>query len=406
MSQTQIPVGHPLAKKLFSVATFAQAQRQPGFRRNLFGPAPKEKGAEKKLKGQTPAGYPFVRVTDLTKGKGDQVSVDLFNIIQGKPVMGDKKISGKMMSLSSSTQDIYINQCRGGADPGGRMSQQRTVHNLRSIAKANLAGWASRLEDQLCLIHCAGARGDDNGADWIVPLDTDPDFGEIMVNPVQAPTVNRRMFAGTATSVANIATTDLLQLDDIDRLRATIDDMVFPMQPVMLDGDLASEENPLYCMYLTSRQWHYLQTNTSGTVWRTFLANAHERSMGFKHPLFMGTPGMWNGILIKKLWRPIRFNANSTVQEVDGNGVEQSVSANVITDRAIVLGAQALASVYGKHHKSGFFYDWHEEETDHGNTVETSIAMMMGKAKLRFTDVSNNVTDHGVMTMDSYAPAP
>lgn len=402
---TQIPIGHPLAKKIYSVATFAETQRQPGFRKNLTGPAPQQSAAERKLKGQTASGYPFVRVTDLSKSKGDSVSVDLFNIAQGKPTMGDKKIAGKMMSLSSSSMDIRIDQCRGGIDPGGRMTQQRTVHNLRGIAKANLTGWASRLEDQTSLVHLAGARGDDNAADWVVPLSDDPDFAEIMVNTVMAPTANRRFFAGDATSVANLSSADYLLLEEVDLLRAHIDDMAFPLQPVMLEGDEESMENPLYVLYITSRQWHFLQTNTSGTVWRTFLANAHARSAGFNHPLFKGTPGMWNGILIKKLWRPVRFNAGSTVKEVDANGAEQDITAAVATDRAILLGAQALGIVYGRHAKSGTHYNWHEEETDHGNTVETSIAMMGGKSKLRFTDSEGTVTDNGVITMDSYAPA-
>ncbi|MEE8429048.1 MAG: N4-gp56 family major capsid protein [Gammaproteobacteria bacterium] len=405
MAQTQIPVGHALARKLFSVATFAMTQRQPGFRKNLTGAAPKQKAAERKMKGQTPQGYPFVRVTDLSRGAGDTISVDLFNIIQGKPVMGDKKMAGRMMALASSSMDIKIDQTRGGVDPGGRMAQQRTVHNLRGIALANLSGWANRLEDQSCLVHVSGARGYDAGADWVVPLESDPDFAAIMVNTVLPPTRNRRLFAGDAGSVDALATTDKIGLEEIDMARATLDDMVFPLQPVMLDGDVVAEEDHMYVQYLTSRQWHYLQTETNGTVWRTFLANAMERSSGFSHPLFKGQRGMWNGILIKKMWRPIRFPAGQTVAEYDANDVSQDITAAVDTDRSIILGAQALGIVYGRHQKSNYYFNWHEEETDHGNTIETSIAMMGGKAKLRFKDVLGVATDHGVITMDSYAPA-
>lgn len=403
---TNIPIGHPLARKIYSAAVFAEAQRQPGFRKNLTGPAPQQSKAERKLKGQTEAGYPFVRVTDLSKSKGDTVSVDLFHIIQGKPTMGDKKLSGKMMSLSSSSQDIRIDQTRGGVDPGGRMTQQRTVHGLRNIAKANLAGWANRLEDQCALVHVAGARGYDTGADWVVPLASDPDFAEIMVNSVLPPTRNRRLFAGDATSVADLSTADMLGLEEIDVIRAILDEMAFPMQPIRMEGDVQADENPLYVLYVSSRVWHYLQTTTAGTAWRTFLANAHERSRGFNHPLFMGSPGMWNGILIKKMWRPVRFGAGDNVAEYDANDVIQQVAANVVTDRSILLGAQALAEVFGRHDKSGYHYSWHEEETDHGNTVETSIAMMGAKAKLRFTGSNGEITDHGVMTIDSYAPTP
>lgn len=408
MGQTVVGVGHPLARKLYSTALFAETLRKNGFRSKMTGAAPKQKGAEAKAKGQTPSGYPFVRVTDLSKTAGETISVDLFNIIQGKPVMGDKKLSGKMMSLTSSSQDISINQTRGGVDPGGRMTQQRTLHNLRSMALANMAGWNNRLEDQSCLVHCAGARGYDVGEDWVVPLESDPDFAEIMVNPVLPPTRNRRFFAADATGIASLADTDILKLEDIDRIRAAIDDMVFPMQSVQMEGDMEAEENPLFVLYVSSRQWNDIQTNTADTVWRTVLANAHARSNGFKHPLFMGTPGYWNGILIKKMWRPIRFNAGDTVREYDASDVIQDVAvpAGVTVDRALLFGAQALACVYGRHQKSDTYYNWHEEESDHGNTVEVSTASMGGKAKLRFTGSNGEVTDHGVCTFDTHIDTP
>lgn len=406
MAQTNVPFGHPLAKKVYSVAVFSETQRQPSFRMKMTGAAPKQKGAERKAKGQTSPDYPFVRVTDLSKSAGDSVSVDLFNIIQGKPVMGDKKLAGKMMALTSSSMDIKINQARGGVDPGGRMTQKRTVHNLRSLAKAHLVGWQNRCEDQLTLVHAAGARGYDEGVDWVVPLATDPDFNDIVVNSVLPPTRNRRMFAADATSVTDLATTDKLALEDIDRIRAVIDEMPMPLQAVRLKGDMSADENPLFVLYVSSRVWHYLQTNTSNTVWRTMLANAHNRGSMLKHPLFLGEPGMWNGILIKKMWRPIRFPAGSTVYELDANDASQAVAANVATDRNLLFGAQALAFVYGLHQESDYYYNWHEEKTDHGNTWETSIATMGGVSKLRFKGSDGELTDHGVMTVDSYAPAP
>lgn len=401
---TQVPIGSAIARKLFSVAVFAATQRKPSLMKNITGPAPKQSDAERKLKGQTSPDFPVVRITDLSKSAGETVSVDLFNIIKGKPVMGDQKLSGKMMPLTFSSMDIRIDQCRGGVDTGGRMAQQRTVHQLRQIAAANLAGWNARLEDQLCLVHLAGARGDDTGADWVVPLSTDPDFSDILVNSVQAPTYNRMMYANGKTALSSLTTSDTLQLGDVDRLRAILDELVFPMQPIRIPGDEATDENPLFLLLVSSRQWHYLQTNTTGTVWRTFLQNAHARSNGFNHPLFKGEPGLWNGILIKKMSRAIRFNAGSSVQVNNSSNVESAVTASVATDRALLLGAQALGNVYGRHAKSDYYYSWHEEETDHGNTLEVSTAMMMGKAKIRF-DVDGDLTDHGVYAIDSYAPA-
>lgn len=406
MATTDVGVNSSLARKLYSNYLFAETIRKSNFRQKMTGAAPRQKGAEAKAKGQTSPGMPFVRITDLSKTAGQDIQVDLFNIITGKPIMGDKKLAGKMMSLKYSSQDIRINQCRGGVDPGGRMAQQRTLHNLRTMSLAHLSGWNARLDDQQCLVHCAGARGTDAGSDWVIPLSTDPDFAEIMVNSVLPPTRNRRMFADNSNnaSVATLLTGDILKLSDIDELRANIDDMVFPMQPVQIEGDMSSEENPLYVLYVTSRQWNDIQTATGATEWRTMLANAHARSQGFKHPLFMGEPGMWNGILIKKMWRPIRFSPGDIVQEYDASDVAQpiTVPAGVTVDRALLFGAQALACAYGRHQSSDTYFSWNEEKTDHGNTVEVSTASMGGKSKLRFTSTDGELTDHGVITLDTH----
>lgn len=404
---TQVAPGSALAVKLYSVALFAETQRAKTFRNYMTGPAPKQPKAESKLKGQTSAEYPFVRITDLQKGGGEKVSIDLFHVIKGRPTMGDTKLTGRLMSLTSSTDNITVNQCRGGVDPGGRMTQHRTVHNLRTVAKANLVGWNARLEDQVAQIHVAGDRGHSDDEEWVVPLASDSEFSSIMVNSVLPPTYNRRLIAGGGDSFTDIGTSDHLKLEDIDRLRAIIDELAFPLQPIKLDGDPAAEDQPLFCLWVTSRQWHYIQANTSAAVWRTFVSNALERAsgMGKKHPLFSGQPGMWNGILIKKSRRAIRFTAGLSVSEVTSAHATTSTTVAQATDRAILLGAQALGMAYGKHGSSGYHYQWHEELTDHGNVLELSTAMINGHKKIQFTGSDGIVNDHGTYVIDSYAPA-
>lgn len=419
MAQTQIPFGHPLARKVFGAAVFAEVTRMNTFGTGrLVGPAPQMGETGSKLeqpdKAQTNSGFPIIRVTDLSKGRGDTVSVDMFNIVQGKPVMGDTKLSGKMMALNSSSQDLKINQIRGGVDPGGRMAQQRTVHNLRTVGMRNLAGWYSRFADQWRIVHLSGDRGSMNTTDWVIPLATDPDFETIMVNQVDPPTYNRHFYAGDATNLEDLDSADILTLDDIDRLRAAIDEADVPLQPVMLPDDPNGWDEPLYVLLVSTRQWHYLQTRTGEKAWRTFLSNAMQR--GSSNPLFKGNPGMWNSILVKKTQRVCRFNEADVVTVATSAAVFATetktipafggTAANNNVDRAVLLGAQGLAEVYGRHMRSGTHFNWHEEETDHGNTVEASIAAMGGCQKLRFRDSAGYDTDYGVMVLDSYAPDP
>ena len=409
---TNIPVGSALARKIYSVGLFTRVQHSPGFMNLISGEMPKEGSFAAKTKGQTSPDYPIVKAGDLAKGAGDTVSIDLFNILQGKPVMGDKRIEGRMMQLTYSSMDVRIDQVRGGADSGGRMTQKRTVHNLRNISMAGLQAWMQRLEDQTALVHLAGARGSQQTSDWVVPLQSDADFGEIMVNTVKAPTKNRYFAANDATTPADIGTNDALTLQDIDRIVAQLRESPVVMQSVKIKGDDRAWNDPLWVMFVTERQWLYLQSRTSQTTWRQAVQYAFERkSGGLKHPLFDAYETiMWNGVLIKRMNRyAIRFAAGDNVVTDTGGAdgltyTESTVQTAQPVDRAIIVGAQAMAKAYGKS-ASDYFYDWSEKEVDHGNSIETVTASMTGSAKIRFK-IDGADTDFGVAVVDSYAPDP
>ena len=409
---TNIPVGSPLARKVYSVGLFTRVQHAPGFMNLISGEMPKEGSFASKSKGQTSPDYPIVKAGDLAKGAGDTVTIDLFNILQGKPVMGDRRIAGRMMPLTYSSMDVRIDQCRGGADSGGRMTQKRTSHALRDISMAGLQAWMQRLEDQSALVHLAGARGTQLTSDWVVPLQADADFSEIMVNPVKAPTRNRYFAANDATTPADIGTNDALTLQDIDRIVAQLRESPVVMQSVRIKGDERAWNDPLWVMFVTERQWLYLQSRTSQTAWRQAVQNAFERkSGGIKHPLFDAYETiMWNGVLIKRLNRyAIRFATGDSVLMDTGGAdgltyTESAVQATQPVDRAIIVGAQAMAKAYGRS-ASDYFYNWSEELVDHENSVETVAASMSGSAKIRFK-IDGADTDFGVAVVDSYAPDP
>lgn len=422
MAGTSIPAGSPLAKKIFGAALFATTQRVPSFTNNLTGAAPKQADAEAKLKGQTSPDMPIVRVTDLSKSQGDTVSVDLINMTGGKPIMGDAMAEGKGERLDSSSMDVRIDLTTKVVDAGGKMSQQRTVHNLRGVAMANLKGWYRRFNDQVSLVHLAGARGSQNGIDWGVPLSTDPDYASILVNPVKAPTYNRHYVADSTSSIAqggsnlaSIASTDVFSLAHIDALATIIDDMALKLQPVRIADDPAADSEPLYVMYVSNRAWNSILSATGEGAWRTFLQNAWNRkSYGTKHPLFTGETGIWHNILVRKMDWVVRFNPGDTTQTCTSAGqstaaettttVNASLGAGYAVDRCILMGAQALASVYGKNQSSDTYASWMEHSYNFGRNLEVAGEMMGAKSKLRFSVPDGNggkvPTDHGVIAFD------
>lgn len=416
---TSVATSSALARKLFSVALFAQTQKQPGFSRAITGPAPSTGDAMNKLKAQTSSDMPVVRVTDLSKTAGDKVSVDMFGVIGGKPIIGDADAEGTGAALTSSSMDIRVDLLTKVVDAGGKMSQKRTVHDLRNIAMANLTSYFARLDDQTTLVHLAGARGSQVTDDWIVPIASDADFGDIMVNDVLAPTVGSHftvdgdtlVTGATAANITGLATTDILKLEHIDQMRTVLDEMAYPLQPVKISDDPAAADEPMWCLYVTPRQWSQLLTNTSSTGIRAFQQNAWNRaSYGSKHPLFKGEVGMWNGILVKKLNRAIRFAPGDTLNHIPtanaATGTEVGLTVPVLTaahavDRAILLGAQALANCYGSNKSSDYHFAWHENKYNFERAIEVAGDVMGGKAKLRFKLGAGNIIDHGVMVLDT-----
>ena len=426
MAQTTIPAGSALAVKVYGAALFARNIQAQSLLTNLTGPAPKQSDAEAKLKGQTSKDMPIVRITDLSKSSGDRVTVDCFDTINGKPLMGDKNAENKGEALSSSSMEIAIDLSTKVVDAGGQMSQQRTLHNLRGIAMAQLSGYFPRLQNQTAITHMAGARGGMEGKDWVVPLENDADFKRIMVNPVKAPTFNRHFVVDGTTltqggqQLGVIDPTDIWTLDHIDALSLMLDDMDVPLQPVKIADDPAANDDPIKAaLFLTPRQWNQLKTNASGSSnnWRTFLQNAWSRkSYGSKHPLFSGEPGIWNGILVRVLPRhTIRFKQSDNTQIITSANryaatetvqqVNPALGAKYAVERAIMLGAQALGNAYGKSQSSEYYFAWHERKYNFDRSLEVAGDCMGGMSKLRFNfdDGQGNKepTDNGVIVIDS-----
>jgi hypothetical protein len=170
----------------------------------------------------------------------------------------------------------------------------------------------------------------------------------------------------------------------------------------------------MWVLYVSPRQWSSLLTETSGI--RTFQQNAWNRaSYGSKHPLFKGEVGMWNGILVKKMNRAIRFTGGDAYRYVasgdsaTGNETAGTVDSDVTAgtyalDRALLCGAQALANVYGKNKSSDYYFNWMERKYNFDRATEVAGEMMGGMAKVRFTyneSGADIATDHGVLVLDT-----
>lgn len=393
------------ANKLLQVALFTAANRNRSFVNVLTeqSEAPKQVASDKQGVNQTSYTAPVVRVTDLTKTKGDTVDMQVIHKLSKRPTMGDQKLEGRGENLQFADFALSIDQGRHIVDAGGRMSQQRFKHDLRSAARRLLGTYFNDLQDQCAAVHLAGARGDFMADDIILPLGGHGEFERIMVNEVLPPTYDRHFFAGDATSFSMLDAADLFSLATVDNLSLYLDEMAHPLQPVRLSRDELKNEDPYFVLYVTPRQWNDWYTSTDGKDWQAMMTRAVQRSKGFDHPLFKGECAMWRNILVRKYGgMPIRFYPGSSValSNNDDGATVTDASAHTAIDRAILLGGQALASAWGIGDGGGFF-GYHEERTDHDNGREISIRWINGLKKIRFKQKNGRVQDHGVMVVDS-----
>lgn len=392
-----------LVPQLRNAALFAAATKQFTFTNIMTGAPVAPKGTTEVGRVQTDPGYPVVRVTDLEKQKGQEITVDLVHEIAGKPTMGDKKLAGRGDSISFADDKVGINQGRHMVDNGGGMFVQTVGQDINAIAQKVLKGWYKRLDEETTLYHLAGARGTEYTASMIVPPDSDPEFNEIMVNPVLAPTFSRHMYGGNAASIDQLDSSDLMSLGTVDDLALYLEEMSNPIGHIRLAEDELKDEDPFYVLWVTPRQWYDLQQQASAKDYNQLVASASSRQKGFSHSLFKGDVMYRNGILIKKMSRYVRFAQGSQVRVSQNNKNATTTLRTVATnvERAILLGSQAMAYAMGHTETAKSFMSIHKETVDHGNTKEYSIAFCNGKKALRFKDRDGWLHDHGRLVIDT-----
>ena len=421
MGATNLPYGSPQAITLQSAGLFAANMQRNTTLNRLTGKFPQQADAESTIRKQSSNEMPIVRCMDLQKMAGDEITFDLINPMGGKPIMGSRNAEGLGRAMSFSQDRLRINQARYPISAGDAMTQQRTPHELRKLGRALGENYMSRLSDQLILTHLAGARGFHDNIEWAVPKASDVDFAEIAVNAVKAPTKNRH-FMSTGSGMESIkaagneitiATTDVMNADLIDALRTQLDGMAVPPPPVVFEGDKMAADSPLRVLLVSSEQYtSFLQSNSG--QFRTLQANAMARAQqAGQNPLFMGDAGLWNGILIIKMPKPIRFYSGDSLRWCGSYTSETETATDLVpaafgtgyaVDRAILLGGQALAEAWGKHVKTGNPFFFSEKELDHGDKLELLVGAINGRSKIRFEidhGDSKQFTDYGVMAIDT-----
>lgn len=330
---------------------------------------------------------PIQRITDLESDAGDTVTVDLLMPMRMEPVVGSETLDGKEEALRYYTDRIVIDQVRGGADLGDRMTRKRTLRDIREDALGAMKEWWARLYDELFFIYLSGMRGSNTGFVWSA---NNPFFS---INPVTAPDSMHQMYAGNAVSKATLTNATSMDLRLIDRAVAKAETMggdgtdELSMLPCSV-----GEGEDKYVSLMHTFQFDAMKSSSATGQWLD-IQKAAAAAEGKKSPLFTGAAGEYNNVILHKHRNVIQFN--------DGGA-----SGNLPCARALFLGAQAAFLAFGSP-GTGLRMDWTEEVKDHGDKVKIGSNSIMGVKKATYKSADGaTVRDFGVMAMDTYAVNP
>lgn len=369
--QTVIGVNDAKAVKRFSANLFVDASREGYFDSHFAG------------KGDN-AQAPIQVLLDLSKDAGDTISYDLSLALANKPVYGDDRLKGKEAALKFATDTVSIDQIRTGVSAGGKMSRKRVLHDLREVARARMAEWWGRFNDEETAMYASGARG--VNSEFIEDLS----YAGYAGNNFAAPDALHLMYSGAATSKGSMTTADKMSLATIDKAVTKAKSMgggttqVPRIQPMRFEG----EER--FVLLMSPFDEYNLRTSTSTGQWLD-IQKAAAAAQGTASAIFKGGLGMYNNVVLHSHQLVVRFADYG--------------AGTVAASRSLFMGKQALVRANGNT-GDGLRMDWNEEMDDRGNELIITSSTIRGTKKARFTVPNGSTYDLGLIAIDSAAADP
>jgi N4-gp56 family major capsid protein len=315
-------------------------------------------------------GAVMTRLTELEKGAGDTIKYDLLMQMGNSGVTGDSRMRDNEEALTYYQDSVKIDQLRN-AHAFRRMSQQRTLHDLRVDAKGNLADWFADRYDQYFFDYMGGNTSRVFAGNTGVAPDSDH---FVVSGDVTKSTV-------IATDEASLGSNDQFALADMDYCKEAAKTLTPPIRPAQIDG------GEYYVVILHSYSVVDMRldvANSAYLTWPDIQMYANKR--GLSNPIFDGSLGVYNNMIIFESTRV--YSPTSNVR------------------RNLFLGAQAgvfaMGNAYSKLAQAKMGGDnlmsWFEEVDDYGNEIGIAVGSIFGMKATIF-----NSKDYGKMVITSYA---
>jgi N4-gp56 family major capsid protein len=313
------------------------------------------------------------RLTELEKSAGDVIKYDLLYQMEQEGVEGDNPIAGFEEGMTYKQDSVKIDQ-RRIAHAFRRMSQQRTIHDLRKDARENLADRWAVILDQIMFSQLAGLTGDVAGA----PSAALAAHGG---NTLVVPTSDTAHYKNDNTAVLDLTHIELML-------------------------EWANTNNPLirpantpwgtpYVLIVHPISVYDLRTSTGATDWLALTSAAYQ-GRGDKTPLHAYEVGRWGDVMI-----------------LASRYIPRTTSGTVA--HCLFLGAQAGVCAFGNAYPKvrqssmggGAFMSWSERVDDYGNEMGVAGGAVFGMKPCTFDSKDGGSTDlrFGMIRLDVKAAA-
>ena len=152
------------------------------------------------------------------------------------------------------------------------------------------------------------------------------------------------------------------------------------IQPIKINGA------DHFVLVMNPWQSYDMRTVTTAGGWMD-IQKAAAGAEGRKSPIFMGTIGMYNNVVLHEHKSIVRYE-------------NYGAGSNVHAARALFMGEQAMVCAFGSP-GTGLRFGWHEETRDNGNQLVITSSTIVGIKKVTY-----NGKDYGMIALDSAALDP
>ncbi|MGE0723266.1 MAG: N4-gp56 family major capsid protein [Alphaproteobacteria bacterium] len=320
---------------------------------------------------------PIQLVSELNSSdRGQSAIIHLIQDLNGDGVVDDQLLEGNEERLNNETLSIQLSQLRHGVKNMGRMSDQKTVLRFRNQTKDKLGHWWGRITDELAFMTMAGMS-------YGLNLDGSVRAGSRLPNlafasDVTAPSTNRKLYAGSATSTATLTASDKMSWNLLLKAKAFAERM--KINPLMMEGQSR------YIVLLSTESGADLEMDDD---YKAITKSAGVR--GPKNPLFTGELADVGGLLLYK------HNRIPTTRGL-ASGSKYGAAGTVEGAKCLLIGAQAMA--YARIGEA----QWEESDnTDYKNRIGVGFGQIIGMRKSIFNariSGSLSLEDFSTVTID------